>query len=85
MTASRRWRSYRGGKRRGHATKEGQQSYRGGKRRGHAPALLFVFICKYVNGLLPCGSVLDCGARRTARLDGEEDSILLPGLPISLL
>lgn len=59
------------------------RSYRGGRRRGHAPALLFMY--QYVNGLLPCGSVLDCGARRTARLGGEEDSILLPGLPISLL
>ena len=50
---------------------------------GARPALLFMY--QYVNGLLPCGSVLDCGARRTARLGGEEDSILLPGLPISLL
>ena len=47
--------------------------------------LNFFAVYQYVNGLLPCGSVLGCGARRTARRGGVEGSIFLPGLPISFL
>lgn len=47
--------------------------------------LNFFAVYQYVNGLLPCGSVLGCGARRTAWRGGVEGSIFLPGLPISFL